>query len=107
MSITNAAVRARIVRLAARWRPVLGLESWGIEMRFDEATDLANCTVRHGYEEATIRFNLVRIKRELPPTVLALEELVLHEHVHVLLPRASERTVSRVTRSLLRARDAG
>ena len=105
MSLTHAAIRARIHRAIRYWVPVLGLESWGLEIRFDECVDRANCTVQGSYEEAVLRFNPKRIKQELLPTYAAVEELALHELVHVLLPRESERQVSRVTRSLLRARD--
>lgn len=106
MSVTNAAIRARVNRLVAKWRPVLGLESWGLTVLFDEQKDLANCTVKPGYEEATIRFNVKRMRRELPNVMPAYEELTVHEMIHCVLPRSSEREVSRVTRSILRARDS-
>lgn len=106
MSVTNAALRSRIERLAKRWRPLLGLESWDIEIRYDETTHLGSCVAKPRYGEATIWFNLPRIRRELPNTVLALEELVVHELVHCLIWRSSESAVSWVTRSILRARDA-
>lgn len=106
MSVTNAALRGRIERLARKWVPILGLESWGLTFRYDEPKHLACCEVKGGYEEATIGFNLPRCRRELPNTLAAFEELVVHEMLHALLPRASEREVSRVTRSILRAHDA-
>lgn len=106
MSITHAAIRNRITRLLAKWRPILGLQSWHLDVRFDEDASLATCDARPAYEEAIIRFNLRRIKQELPNAVAALEELVVHEMVHCLIWRASERAVSWVTRSILRARDA-
>lgn len=105
MAVTNRDIRARVNRLVAKWVPILGLESWGLTVLFDEQKDLANCTVKGSYEEAIVRFNLHRMRRELPNTLPAYEELTLHELVHVLLPRSSEREVSRVTRTILRARD--
>jgi hypothetical protein len=105
VSVTVAAVRLRIKKYTKRWVPILGLESWGLTVQFDEAKDLANCTVRPGYEEAVLKFNVERIRRELPDTSYAYEELACHELVHCVLPRSSEREVSRITRSLLRARD--
>jgi hypothetical protein len=107
VSVTNAHLRARVHRLVAKWVPILGLESWGLSVTFDEPKHLATCDPRDAYEEAYIRFNLDRMRAELPNTLAAYEELTLHELVHCLLPKASERTVSRVTRSILRARDAG
>jgi hypothetical protein len=106
VSISNAHIRARVHRLVAKWRPILGLESWALDVRFDEREHIATCAAKPAYEEATLYFNVPCIRRELPPTMAALEELCLHEMVHCLLWRSSERTVSRVTRSLLRARDA-
>lgn len=105
MSVTNAHMRARVHRAFNYWRPILGLESWGILVAFDETKHLATCTAKPSYEEATIRFNLQRMRAELPPTYGAVEELTLHELVHCVDYSASERTVSRITRSLLRARD--
>lgn len=105
MSLTNAHLRARVLRFARYWRPILGLESWDIEIRFDEPKYLATCVAKPSYEEAVLHFNLDRMRRELLPTLAATEELVCHELVHALLaPQDSERRVSRVTRSLLRAK---
>jgi hypothetical protein len=93
----------QIVTLVNHWRRILGLESWGIELRFDEKKDRANAKVQYQYEEATLNFNLVRIAAETR-THAALSELVLHELVHCHeAPYDTETRVSRVTRSLLRA----
>lgn len=105
--ITNRALRARVERMVKKWRPVLGLESWGLTVLYDETEHLATCAAKPAYEEATLHFNLSAMRRELPPTLAAVEELVLHELVHAVIWRANEKAVSRVTRSLLRARDAG
>ena len=106
MSITHAAIRTRIDRLVKKWRPILGLDSWDITVGYDEPTHLGTCEALPAYGEAIIRFNLPRIKRELPNCVAALEELVLHELVHCVIWKNSERAVSQVCRSILRARDS-
>jgi hypothetical protein len=106
VAVTNSAIRARVSRLVTKWVPILGLESWGLTVLYDEPKHLATCDPRDSYEEATIRFNLKRMRAELPNTMAAYEELTVHELCHCLLPKASERTVSRVTRSILRARDS-
>lgn len=96
-------LQKQIVTLVNHWRPILGLESWGIELRFDEPKDKANAKVSLQYEEATLNFNLVRIKAEVRSHA-ALSELVLHELVHCHeAPYDTETRVSRVTRSILRA----
>lgn len=105
MSISNAAMRIRVHRAVAYWRPILGLESWDLLVKFDEPKYLACCVAKPSYEEAVLSFNLTRMRAELPPTYAAVEELAVHELVHALLWRCSEREVSRVTRSLLRAHD--
>ena len=105
MSLTHSAIRARIQRAFKYWRPILGLESWQLELRYDEEEHLATCAALPAYEEATLHFNVRRIRAELPNTYLATEELTLHELVHCVAWRASERSVSRLTRALLRARD--
>lgn len=107
MALTNAHLRSRIERMVRKWRPILGLESWGLDVRYDEAEHLATCAAKPEYEEATLHFNLRLIRAELPPTLAAIEELVLHELTHCIAWKANERTVSRITRSILRARDAG
>lgn len=104
--ITNAAIRNRIQRMVAKWRPILGLESWGLDVRFDETEHLATCQAQPAYEEAIVHFNVPAIRRELPPTLAAIEELCVHELVHCIIWKANEKAVSRVTRSILRARDS-
>lgn len=107
MSLTHSAIRSRVQRAYAYWRPLLGLESWGIEIRWDATDCMACCEAKPSYEEAILRFNLPRMRRELPNVYAAVEELTLHEMVHCVLWKSSERTVSRITRAMLRARDAG
>lgn len=107
MSITNASIRARVTRVVKYWRPILGMDAWLLDVRFDEAVNLATCNAKPRYEEATLNFNLKRIRAELPPTFAALEELTVHELTHCLIWKANETAVSRVARGFLRARDAG
>lgn len=93
-------LQREIETIIAHWRPILGLDGWGIELRFDEKKDKANAKVSLQYEEATLNFNLPRIAAE----VSDLEELALHELVHCHeAPYDTETRVSRVTRALLRA----
>lgn len=99
-------MRSRVERMVAKWRPILGLESWGLTVCYDETEHLATCAAQPQYEEAKLHFNLRQMRVELPPTLAAVEELVLHELVHCIAWKANERTVSRITRSILRARDS-
>lgn len=105
MALTHSAIRSRVQRAFKYWRPILGLESWQVTLAFDETECLACCEAKPSYEEATLRFNVPRMRAELPPTYLAVEELVLHEALHAIAWKANERTISRLTRALLRARD--
>jgi hypothetical protein len=103
VALTHSAIRSRVERAFRYWRPLLGLESWGIEIRWDEREALGACAAKPAYEEATLYFNVRRIRAELLPTYAAVEELTLHEMLHCILWRCNERTVSRITRALLRA----
>jgi hypothetical protein len=103
MALTHSAIRSRVHRAFAYWRPIVGLESWQIDVLWDECHDTATCQAKPAYEEATLHFNLPEMKRKLPNTYAAVEELTLHELVHCLMWRESERNVSRITRALLRA----
>lgn len=96
-------LRQRIERLAAQWRPLLGLEAWDIQLRFDEKTHQATCTAKPVYQEATLTFNLHRIRKEIR-TPAALEELVVHELVHCIIWKSSERAVTQIGKALLRVR---
>lgn len=115
MAATN---QARIKEYFEYWRPVLGLEGWNITLRFDEKENKACCVSDPKYLEATLGFNLVKIRESLRrwrsahPGLInsqaeALEELVLHEMVHILNPRSSETAISQTTFALLRARAVG
>jgi hypothetical protein len=103
-------LRRDILRHYATWRPILGLEGWNIVTRFDERQLKGYCIASPKYLEATIGFNLPRIRAALRKARYEthwyepLEELVLHEMVHIVNPRASETSVSQMTLSLLRAR---
>ena len=105
MALTCRALRSRVERAFTQWRPILGLESWGITLLYDEREHLATAEAKPAYEEATLHFNLPAMKGERRPPHATDEEITVHEMVHVLNWRGSERTTSRITRALLRARD--
>lgn len=100
---TNEEIRTRIERLIKKWRPLLGLEDWMMEFRYDERKEKGCCIATPCYEEATIGFNLNRIRKEMVKPG-ELEELVVHELVHAIVWKASERSVTQISRALLRAR---
>lgn len=101
--MTHAEIRAAVDKIQAEWRPRLGLEGWDIRILYDETKLLGSARAVPSYGQAILGFNLKRMKRELPSYRL-LEELVLHELVHCLAWRESERVVSQLTRGLLRAK---
>lgn len=88
--------------LVVHWLPIVGLETWMINLRFDEKVLLGSCKADRRYEQANLGFNLDRIRRELR-TPEAVEELVVHELGHALDWRANETVTTRISRSLLRA----
>lgn len=88
------------------WRPILGLEGWDLRVQFNERENTATCAAKPCYLKATLHFNTDKEIRREYPTRADREELVLHEMVHSIIWRASERAVSQVTLSLLRARAA-
>lgn len=95
-------LKKQIETLLAHWRPILGLESWGIEVRWNEKEYMGWCIAKPTYQEAMIGFNLERIRKEVTSPE-QLEDLVCHELVHCVIWKSSERAVSQMTRSLLRA----
>ena len=95
-------LRRQIATLIAHWRPVLGLQAWLLDIRYDEAVLLGYCRAKPQYQTATIGFNLQRIRRELRSPE-AIEDLVVHELTHAVIWRSSERAVSQVSLALLRA----
>ena len=100
--LTNAELRARIERLIKQWRPILGLETWHLEFKWDEKKHAASCESLASYESAELHFNAKMIREEWP-TYHLQRQLVVHELVHCLIWKSSEREVVRITRSLLRA----
>lgn len=98
-------LQQRIQRHFDYWRPILGLEGWNIVLDFEEKKLKGYCIASPKYLEAKLGFNLSRIRREVKGPA-ALEELVLHEMVHIVHPRSSETAVSQTTFALLRARDS-
>jgi hypothetical protein len=99
-------LQREIERHAEYWRPILGLEGWDIRVLWNEKENTATCAARPQYLTATLHFNLPDVRKECR-TVAEREELVLHEMVHSIAWRESERSVSQITLSLLRAREAG
>ena len=95
-------LQRQIVTLVNHWRPIMGLDTWIIQTRFDEKVHTATCIAQPQYEEAVLTFNLKRIRTNCP-TPAMIEELVVHELTHALSWRSSERTVTRISRALLRA----
>lgn len=94
---------AEIHRLVRYWRKQLDLEGWVIHVRFTETGRLvASCKARPAYEYAIVNFNLPRLRADLFERV-ELEEVVVHELVHCVSWKASERAVTQLSRALLRA----
>lgn len=107
-------LQGRIQQLFDEWRPVLGLEGWNIVITFHKrSAEKGYCITSPKYLEAKLGFNLPRIREALRKARTEqhwyepLEELVLHEMVHIVHPRSSETSVSQTTLALLRARAAG
>lgn len=95
-------LKKQIELLVDHWKPILGLEGWAIELRFDETVSAGYCKAKPRYLTAVIGFNLERIRKEYR-TPQAVEELTVHELVHAVAWRESERAVSQITYALLRA----
>lgn len=95
-------LRKQIEALLAYWRPILGLDSWAIEIRWNEKHHTGWCIAKPKYREAMIGFNLDRIKRECR-TPEQVEDLCLHELIHCVCWRESETCVSQMTQAMLRA----
>jgi hypothetical protein len=95
-------LQRQIEALILHWRPILGLSGWMLEIRYDEQTLLGFCRAKPQYQTATIGFNLNRIATELR-TPEAVEDLVVHELTHCVIWKSSERAVSQMAFSLLRA----
>ena len=103
---SRVTLQKRIEGIFNDWRPILGLEGWNITLRFDEKKLKGYCSTSPKYLEATLGFNLERIRKETK-TPEALEVLVVHEMVHIVHPRSSETAVSQTTFSYLRLRYPG
>lgn len=100
--VTTAVLRERIERLLKKWRLELDLDRWLIEVRFGNYEETGSCCAEPAYEEAVLSFNLNLIKKECW-AYPALRELVVHELVHCIIWKSSERAVTQVTRAILRA----
>lgn len=97
----SPSLQRQIEMLVAHWLPLCGLDSWMFTLRFGEKKLMGCCAADARYESAVMGFNLDRIRKELP-TPVAVEELVVHEIAHALIPRGNETEVTRVARALLR-----
>ena len=118
--MTPLELREALKEKVAKWRPVLGLNDWKIGVKFNERQHMATCTADPEYEQATLHFNVRRIRAEVPAN--QLDELVVHELTHCLtwvvgdaLPdddktareKADELLTTRVERSVIRAYQLG
>lgn len=103
-----ATLRSRIEAYSRDWRPILGLQDWRIIIHYDERCKekFGYCIAQPCYEEAVIGLKLSNIRKLLIEDD-DLEELVLHELVHCVIWKTSERAVTQMTRALLRARYPG
>lgn len=106
-----ASLQHRILSHFNYWRPVLGLEGWNIVVTFHtRIAEKGYCITSPKYLEAKLGFHLPKIRKILAKAKTEnhwydpLEELVLHEMVHIVHPRSSETAISQTTLSLLRAR---
>jgi hypothetical protein len=112
---------ARIGRIRERWQEPLGLDDWRVTWKFErehseELKDVvANCNVSWEYEMATVTWFI--------PQVLNcefddddLEQIVVHEIMHILLNEMredtkkrinhEERVATRLAKAFIRTREA-
>lgn len=87
------AERARILTMWERWEPLLGLDAWDMDIQVYDGPYVSpagsvsgeavgTCVARWQYQHATLQFN-ARLSRDLDDA--ALDTIVVHEAVHVLL----------------------
>jgi hypothetical protein len=93
---------ARVKKYIKRWKPILGLEKWEINIEMapgplpgmDSNISLnvgAECYPSYEYEAATIRFSVSEIAEYTEADLESLKldkQLVLEEHLTTLLTRA-------------------
>lgn len=65
--------------LVERYRGPLGLQAWELQVAFVALKHRADCEARPEYNEAVLRFDLRKIRRDDLPA------FVLHEMVHCLV----------------------
>lgn len=109
--MTKRLLRQRITRLVTKWRRVMALDHWTIEVFFDlhHAHPDAQgwCDALPCNEDAGLYFNVEKVYAEIYDNAKALEELVVHELAHCIVgssgTKENERQVTHVTRAVLRS----
>ncbi len=95
-------VRRRIRTLIKKWIPILGLEEWTLRVTFKpDKTDAGWCRADTKDRKATVNFDLEHIRERWFEEMDEVEFLVVHELVHAVEWRASERAVDQIARALL------
>ena len=82
-------IQKEILKLISEWQSKLILDGWLIYTTFEKEVPMATCAVADDYYSAYLNFNLKRIEDELD-TNLELEELVVHEMMHIVVWDMSE-----------------
>lgn len=105
-AVTVIQLQKQIQRYVNRWQRLLGLEYWRIAVVFEnkpKADYSGSCKAVPVNERATVTFNVPHMLKEayFPGEV---EDIVVHELVHCIIWKSSERAVTQVTRSLQRVR---
>lgn len=109
MAFTKWHLRRRIQRAVKKWRRVMALDHWDIDIFFslDDPTAQAQCTAYPYNETAYIDFNLEKIMADLYDSVGGVEDLVVHELAHCVVgatgTKENERQVTHVARAIQRA----
>jgi hypothetical protein len=115
--------RARIMRFADKWTPLLGLDDWDISWEFHrepdttDAKEMAYCGVQWQYEAAVIRWCVFEVYAHALNDD-ALERVVVHEMMHILLHEMredanrpdiahEERVATRLTKAFVRTSERG
>jgi len=105
-------LRGMIERALKLLVPIMGLETWELEVKYVRRTpkatkqrSMATCKAWPVHEEATLTFYLDVIADSTNGTRREVEDLVAHELVHAVLwpGRHVEMVTTHVARSVLRA----
>lgn len=76
-------VENKIIELVYEWKPRVGIPHWTIEVTFEKEKPIASCAVAENYLSAQLNFNPKRLLGGEISTNFDLEELVVHEMVHI------------------------